>query len=433
MPITNGLQFLRLVRSKPHLVDVPVAIVTGDYFLAEADPARAEIARRVDPVQAAVARRSDRARQDPGLGVNDRFLRACRRQPVDATPVWFMRQAGRYMPDYRALRAALLAARDLPRTRARRRGHAPAGRRSSTSTRRSCFPICCVPFTPMGLDFDFVKGEGPSIEQPDPRRRRRRSAAIASSRARRWRTCSRPSGCCAASWTDRVPLIGFGGAPFTLAAYAIEGGPSTTYARTKAFMYAQPAAWHRLCERFADMMADYLRRRSRRARRRCRSSIRGRARSAARDYREFALPHTSPHLRALARLRRAADPFRRRHRARSSGHRRSRRRRHRRRLAAAARRGVGRDRPRPRDPGQPRSGAAARPARSAVRRGRRHPAPRRRTARATSSISATACCRARRSRPCRRSRATFTKSSRVTRSRNQHWTSRDPDSARRLT
>ena len=58
---------------------------------------------------------------------------------------------------------------------------------------------------------------------------------------------------------DRVPLIGFGGAPFTLAAYAIEGGPSTTYARTKAFMYAQPAAWHRLCDRFAAMMADYLR------------------------------------------------------------------------------------------------------------------------------------------------------------------------------
>jgi len=57
---------------------------------------------------------------------------------------------------------------------------------------------------------------------------------------------------------DRVPLIGFGGAPFTLAAYAIEGGPSTTYARTKAFMYAEPRAWHRLCERFAGVIADYL-------------------------------------------------------------------------------------------------------------------------------------------------------------------------------
>jgi uroporphyrinogen decarboxylase len=57
---------------------------------------------------------------------------------------------------------------------------------------------------------------------------------------------------------NRLPLIGFGGAPFTLAAYAIEGGPSTTYARTKAFMYAQPRAWHRLCEHLAAMMSDYL-------------------------------------------------------------------------------------------------------------------------------------------------------------------------------
>jgi uroporphyrinogen decarboxylase len=58
---------------------------------------------------------------------------------------------------------------------------------------------------------------------------------------------------------DRVPLIGFGGAPFTLASYAIEGGPSTTYSRTKSFMYTQPQAWHRLCDRFTAMMADYLR------------------------------------------------------------------------------------------------------------------------------------------------------------------------------
>ena len=77
----------------------------------------------------------------------------------------------------------------------------------------------------------------------------------------------------------RVPLIGFGGAPFTLAAYAIEGGPSTNYARTKAFMYAQPAAWHRLCDRFAaaDRRLPAGADRSRRAGA-CRSSTRGPAR-----------------------------------------------------------------------------------------------------------------------------------------------------------
>ncbi len=57
---------------------------------------------------------------------------------------------------------------------------------------------------------------------------------------------------------NRVPLIGFGGAPFTLASYAIEGGPSRDYLRTKAFMYNEPRAWHRLCELFADVIADYL-------------------------------------------------------------------------------------------------------------------------------------------------------------------------------
>jgi uroporphyrinogen decarboxylase len=90
----------------------------------------------------------------------------------------------------------------------------------------------------------------------------------------------------------RVPLIGFGGAPFTLAAYAIEGGPSTTYSRTKAFMYAQPLAWHRLCERLSSAIADYM----------CAqveagvqaiqifdswAGALGRA-----DYREFAFPHS---------------------------------------------------------------------------------------------------------------------------------------------
>ena len=110
----------------------------------------------------------------------------------------------------------------------------------------------------MGLDFDFVKGEGPSIENPvrtaaDVDRLRRFEPREALGHVLETIRLLRRE------LAGRVPLIGFGGAPFTLAAYAIEGGPSTTYARTKAFMYAQPAAWHRLCERFADVMADYLR------------------------------------------------------------------------------------------------------------------------------------------------------------------------------
>src|SRR5437868_13225346 len=189
--------------------------------------------------------------------VNDRFLRACRREPVDVTPVWFMRQAGRYMEDYRALRHrySLLQICAEPEL-------------ASAVTLQPVdaidvdaailFSDLLLPFTPMGLDFDFVKGEGPSIERPirdasDVDRLRvfepREQLAHVLDTIRILRR----------ELADRVPLIGFGGAPFTLASYAIEGGPSTSYATAKAFMYAQPEAWRRLCDRFAVVVADYMR------------------------------------------------------------------------------------------------------------------------------------------------------------------------------
>jgi uroporphyrinogen decarboxylase len=98
-----------------------------------------------------------------------------------------------------------------------------------------------------------------------------------------------------------VPLIGFGGAPFTLAAYAIEGGPSTTYARTKAFMYSQPAAWHRLCHRLATTMAEYLTAQVEAGVQAVQvfdswAGVLNRA-----DYREFAITHTRKIFDALGR------------------------------------------------------------------------------------------------------------------------------------
>jgi uroporphyrinogen decarboxylase len=236
--------------------------------------------------------------------VIDRFLRACRREPTDKTPVWFMRQAGRYMSDYRALRqryslldicanpelavAVTLQPVDLIEVDA-----------------AILFSDLLVPFTPMGLRFDFVKGEGPSIEHPirtaadvdrvqsiEPRE----DLGHVLETIRILRT----------ELEGRVPLIGFGGAPFTLAAYAIEGGPSTTYARTKAFMYEQPTAWHRLCGRFADMMADYLQAQAEAGVHALQifdswAGMLGRA-----DYREFALPHTS---RIFSALKRSGVPL----------------------------------------------------------------------------------------------------------------------------
>jgi uroporphyrinogen decarboxylase len=222
--------------------------------------------------------------------MNDRFLRACRREPVDATPVWFMRQAGRYLPQYRALRQkySLLE----------------LCRRPDLAVEVTLQPLevlevdaailfsdLLLPFDPMGLPFDFVKGEGPSIAHPvrsgadvdrlskfEPRE----GLGYVLETIRLLRR----------ELEGRVPLIGFGGAPFTLAAYAIEGGPSRDYARTKTFMYREPTAWHRLCAFFAEVIADYLRAQVEAGAQALQvfdSWVGALGRS---DYREFALPHT---------------------------------------------------------------------------------------------------------------------------------------------
>lgn len=208
-----------------------------------------------------------------------------------------MRQAGRYMADYRQLRqryslleicanpdlavAVTLQPVDLIDVDA-----------------AILFSDLLVPFTPMGLAFDFVKGEGPAVENPI------RTAADVDRLTRfepreSLKHVLETIRLLRAELNGRVPLIGFGGAPFTLAAYAIEGGPSTTYARTKAFMYAQPAAWHRLCSRFADMMADYLAAQVEAGVQALQVFDSWAGALGRSDYREFALPHTSRIFSAL--------------------------------------------------------------------------------------------------------------------------------------
>jgi uroporphyrinogen decarboxylase len=230
--------------------------------------------------------------------VNDRFLRACRREPVDRTPVWFMRQAGRYMAEYRALRArySLLEMCAEPELAA---AVTLQPVNAIDVDAAILFSDLLLPFTPMGLAFDFVKGEGPAIERPvrhaaDVERVRpfepREALAHVLATIRLLRR----------ELDGRVPLIGFGGAPFTMAAYAIEGGPSTSYATTKAFMYAQPSAWHTLCGRFAAMMADYLRAQIEAGVQAVQVFDSWAGQLSRADYREFALPHTRTIFDALA-------------------------------------------------------------------------------------------------------------------------------------
>jgi uroporphyrinogen decarboxylase len=222
--------------------------------------------------------------------MNDRFLRACRLEPVDATPVWFMRQAGRYMPQYRALREkySLL---ELCR-------HPELAVEVTLQPLQVIdvdaailFSDLLLPLAPMGLEFDFVKGEGPSILHPV------RSAADVD----RLTTFEPREGLghvletirlLRRALVDRVPLIGFAGAPFTMAAYAIEGGPSTNYLRTKTFMHAEPGAWHRLCDLFARTVTTYLRAQVEAGVQALQVFDSWAGALSRRDYREFVLPHT---------------------------------------------------------------------------------------------------------------------------------------------
>src|SRR5882672_3660159 len=190
---------------------------------------------------------------DPG--VNDRFLRACRLQDVDRTPVWFMRQAGRYMPEYRSLRArhTLLT---LCRTPELAVEVTLQPVRALGVDAAILFSDLLLPLAPLGIPFDFQAGEGPVIEKPlrsrsdiDALRRfePREDLGMVLEAIRMLRR----------ELEGKVPLIGFAGAPFTLASYAIEGGHSANFALTKSLMYSDPETWHRLAALLADVAGDY--------------------------------------------------------------------------------------------------------------------------------------------------------------------------------
>ena len=189
--------------------------------------------------------------------MNDRFLKACRREPVDCTPVWFMRQAGRYMAEYRALRAkhSILELCKTPELAAQVTLQ-PIDRFPLDAA--IIFADILLPLEPMGLSLEFAAGEGPVIHNPvrdqaDVDRLKIIDGGELEYVAEAIRQARR-------ALNGRVPLIGFAGAPFTLASYAIEGGSSRNYLLTKQLMYCEPKAWHQLMDKFARVITGYLRR-----------------------------------------------------------------------------------------------------------------------------------------------------------------------------
>jgi uroporphyrinogen decarboxylase len=183
------------------------------------------------------------------------FLAACRREPVEHTPVWFMRQAGRSLPEYRALRGGvpmLAACRDpdlvaeITLQPVRRLGVDAA----------ILFSDIVVPLSAAGVDLDLVAGVGPVIAEP--LRSRAQLDALPVLHADQVAFAGEAVRRSVAALGD-TPLIGFAGAPFTLASYLVEGGPSKDHARTKALMYGEPSLWHDLLDRLATMAASFLR------------------------------------------------------------------------------------------------------------------------------------------------------------------------------
>jgi uroporphyrinogen decarboxylase len=232
--------------------------------------------------------------------MNDRFLRACRRQGVDRTPVWFMRQAGRYMPEYRALREKydLLT---LCRTPELAVEVTLQPVRALGVDAAILFSDLLLPFDPLGLPFGFAAGEGPVVERPirgradvDRLRRFDPRAELA--------PVLEAIRLLARELEGKVPLIGFAGAPFTLASYAIEGGHSSQYLLTKTMMYEDASTWHRLAALLAEVVADYLVAQAAAGAQALQLFDSWVGALGGADYREFVLPH----LRAMFQTLRGA-------------------------------------------------------------------------------------------------------------------------------
>jgi uroporphyrinogen decarboxylase len=225
------------------------------------------------------------------------LLRAARRQPTAATPVWLMRQAGRYLPEYRALRERH-GFLELCRTPAAAAEVTLQPVRRFAVDAAILFADILLIVEPLDVGLEFARGEGPVIHRPvrseaDVARLKpidvESSVGSVFETVRLVRRALSPS----------VALIGFAGAPFTVASYIVEGGASRDFVHTKWLMYEAPAAWHRLLEVLADATATYLN-----------GQIDAGAQAvqlfdswvgalAPDDYRAYVLPHTRAVIRGL--------------------------------------------------------------------------------------------------------------------------------------
>ena len=187
---------------------------------------------------------------------NSRFMKAVRREPVDTTPVWIMRQAGRYLPEYMAVRNKVTFM-ELCKTPELACEVTVTAREALNADAAILFADLLPILEPMGIDLEYVKGEGPVIHNPlqEPGAVDRLTALDSVEvldyvfQAVKLIRAALPAD---------IPLLGFAGAPFTLASYCIEGGGSKNYVHTKKLMYNDIGAWNQLMSKLVDSVSIYL-------------------------------------------------------------------------------------------------------------------------------------------------------------------------------
>jgi uroporphyrinogen decarboxylase len=200
--------------------------------------------------------KSEISAQEESILDGSRFVRACLRKPVDRTPVWFLRQAGRYMQEYRDVRKhhTLVEickqpdlAAEVTITAAEKLGVDAA----------IIFADLLLPLEPMGLDFEFQAGEGPVVHHPV--RTAEDVKALRTDRTGDLEYVAKAITKVATHFKDRMGIIGFCGAPYTLASYMIEGGGSRNYIETKKLMYGNTLAWNGLLDKIVTVLTEYCR------------------------------------------------------------------------------------------------------------------------------------------------------------------------------
>jgi uroporphyrinogen decarboxylase len=196
--------------------------------------------------------------ENPDLPVQmtggSRFLRACLKKSVDRPPVWFLRQAGRYMAEYREVRKHHTLVEICKRPELAAEVTITAAEKLGVDA-AIIFADLLLPLEPMGLDFEFVAGEGPMVHHP-----LRTPEAIDKLRVDRTGQLEYVAAAIAkvaGHFGDALGMIGFCGAPFTLASYMIEGGSSRNYIFTKQMMYAEPYAWQKLLDKLVTVLTAF--------------------------------------------------------------------------------------------------------------------------------------------------------------------------------